>query len=120
MGDALTKSGALSYIFPLKLAGIRKKSYLCDIQSILKAMTVITSTQFRANQGRYIDMAHKGERVIVTSRKGDVELIPVKTDASVPSKSLMAFAEKVRQEAKAGKGTMMSTPEDVDKWFDSL
>lgn len=83
-------------------------------------MTVITSTQFRANQGRYIDMAHKGERVIVTSRKGDVELIPVKTDASVPSKSLMAFAEKVRQEAKAGKGTMMSTPEDVDKWFDSL
>lgn len=83
-------------------------------------MTVITSTQFRANQGRYIDMAHKGERVIVTSRKGDVELIPVKENDTVPSNSLLAFAEKVRKEAKEGKGTIMKTPEDVDKWFDAL
>ena len=83
-------------------------------------MTVITSTQFRANQGRYIDMAHKGERVIVTSRKGDVELIPVKTDASVPSKSLMAFAEMVRQEVKEGKCTVCHNEEELLNHLESL
>ena len=87
-------------------------------------MTVITSTQFRANQGRYIDMAHKGEKVIVTSRKGDVELTPVneksKLNKYIPSASFMAFAQEVRQEAKNGEGTIMTTPDDVDKWFDSL
>lgn len=87
-------------------------------------MTVITSTQFRANQGRYIDMAHKGERVIVTTRKGDVELTPVKEDAKsnkyVHSHSFLAFASKVRQEVKRGEGNTLTTPEDVDKWFDSL
>lgn len=83
-------------------------------------MTVITSTQFRANQGRYIDMAHKGERVIVTSRKGDVELIPVKENDTVPSNSLLAFAEKVRQEVKEGKCTVCHNEEELLKHLESL
>lgn len=83
-------------------------------------MTVITSTQFRANQGRYIDMAHKGERVIVTSRKGDVELIPVKENDTVPSNSLLAFAERVRQEVKEGKYTVCHNEEELLKHLESL
>lgn len=87
-------------------------------------MTVITSTQFRANQGRYIDMAHNGEKVIVTSRKGDVVLTPVneeeKFNKYVQSVSFMTFANKVRQEAKEGKCRVLTSSEDIDNWFDSL
>lgn len=87
-------------------------------------MTVITSTQFRANQGRYIDLVHKGEKVIVTSRKGDVELTPVNEEERfnkyVQSQSFLTFANKVRQEVKDGKCTILTSSEDVDKWFDSL
>lgn len=87
-------------------------------------MTVITSTQFRANQGRYIDMAHKGEKVIVTSRMGDVELTPVNEEENfnkyVKSSSFLAFANKVRQEANEGKCTILTSQEDIENWFDSL
>lgn len=87
-------------------------------------MTVITSTQFRANQGRYVDMAHKGERVIVTSRKGDVELTPVNEEEEfnkyVKSSSFLAFANKVRQEVKEGKCTVCHNEEELIRHLESL
>lgn len=40
---------------------------------------IITSKDFRANQSRYIGMAHSGEDVILKSRAGCVRLMPVDT-----------------------------------------
>ena len=40
---------------------------------------IVTGRDFRANQSRYIDMAHRGEDVILKSRAGNVRLIPVDT-----------------------------------------
>ena len=40
-------------------------------------MTVITCRQFRANQSKYIRMAHGGERLILSYRAGYAELTPV-------------------------------------------
>ena len=38
---------------------------------------IVTSRDFRANQSRYISIAHSGEDVILKSRAGYVKLIPV-------------------------------------------
>lgn len=38
---------------------------------------IVSAKDFRANQSRYIGMAHSGEDVILTSRAGSVRLIPV-------------------------------------------
>lgn len=40
---------------------------------------IVTGSDFRANQSRYIGMAHSGEDVILKSRAGSVRLIPVDT-----------------------------------------
>lgn len=40
---------------------------------------IVTGRDFRANQSRYIGMAHSGEDVILKSRAGCVRLIPVDT-----------------------------------------
>lgn len=38
---------------------------------------IITGRDFRANQSKYIGIAHSGEDVILKSRAGSVRLIPV-------------------------------------------
>ena len=40
---------------------------------------IVTGRDFRANQSKYIGMAHSGEDVILKSRAGSVRLIPVDT-----------------------------------------
>ncbi len=88
-------------------------------------MTIISGREFRANQGKYIDMAHRGERVILSSRKGYMELTPVsKEDKEVSehisSKSFLSIASQVKKEFKEGKGITLNSSEDIEKWFDSL
>ncbi len=40
---------------------------------------IVTGRDFRANQSKYISIAHSGEDVILKSRAGSVRLIPVDT-----------------------------------------
>lgn len=44
---------------------------------------IVTGRDFRANQSRYISIAHSGEDVILKSRAGSVRLIPVDTTEEV-------------------------------------
>ena len=88
-------------------------------------MTVITGRQFRANQSKYIRMAHRGERVILSSRAGYAELTPVseegrKFDEYVNSEKFKDYAAKVVREYEEGKGITLRCAEDVNNWFDSL
>lgn len=92
-------------------------------------MTIITGRQFRANQGRYIGMAHRGEDVYIKSRSGNVILTPVADDIEgdeeafqryVNSPEFLAIAEKARKEMKDGKCITLKTHEDIDKYFESL
>ena len=43
-------------------------------------MTIITGREFRSNQNKYIGMAHRGERVVISSKSGHAELTPVSKD----------------------------------------
>ena len=88
-------------------------------------MTVITGREFRANQSKYIGMAHKGERVILSSRSGYAELIPVSKqdtvlDSYLQSKTFRSVASKVRREYMEGKTVSCSTPEEIIAHLDAL
>ena len=46
-------------------------------ESTEKETMIVTGRDFRANQSKYISIAHSGEDVILKSRAGSVRLIPV-------------------------------------------
>lgn len=88
-------------------------------------MTVITGRQFRANQSKYISMAHKGERVILSSRAGYAELIPVseedrKFDEYVNSEKFRAIVEKAHKEYRERKTLKFDSAAAAQKWMDEL
>lgn len=88
-------------------------------------MTIITGSQFRANQGKYIGLAHSGERVILSSKYGYAELKPVDAeDKEVQnhnsSTSLRTAASKARREHEEGKTFRCETIEELHSFLDSL
>ncbi len=71
-------------------------------------MVVISGRDFRANQTKYIEIAYKGEDVIISSRAGNVKLTPISPDDIIINRSeitpeLMAKIEKARKEFREGK-----------------
>lgn len=58
-------------------------------------MTVVSSTDFRANMGKFFALADSGERVVVRSRKGSYSLKPVKTVAKKTAKRGRNVTEEV-------------------------
>ena len=50
--------------------------YLC--KKIIVMTRIVTSSEFKANQAHFFDMANKGERIILKSRlKGNFLLVPM-------------------------------------------
>lgn len=88
-------------------------------------MTIITGRQFRANQSKYIDMAHKGERVILSSKRGYAELKPIsENDKEIEdykqSVSFMALASKAEQDYIKGNTVKCKTLEELHSFLGSL
>ena len=88
-------------------------------------MTVITGRQFRANQSKYIRMAHSGEKVILTSRAGSAELTPIsdedrKFHEYVNSEKFRAIVEKAHKEYREGKTLKFESAAAAQKWMDEL
>ena len=89
------------------------------------AMTIITSTEYKANQGKYIKRAQEGERVIISSHGRYVELKPVpETDKDIVehknAKSFLAVSLRAKRRFEKGDYITLRSKEDIDKWFDSL
>lgn len=88
-------------------------------------MTVITGRQFRANQSKYIRLAHSGERVILSSRAGYAELTPIseedkKFDDYIHSEAFRQVADKALREFHEGKTLRFSSASAAQKWMDEL
>ena len=49
-------------------------------------MTVVSSTDFRANMGKFFALADSGEHVVVRSRKGSYRLTPEKSEKKTTKK----------------------------------
>ena len=58
-------------------------------------MTVVSSTDFRANMTKFFALADSGEHVVVRSRKGSYSLKPVKTEAKKTAKPRRNVPEEV-------------------------
>lgn len=85
-------------------------------------MLIVSTREFRANQGKYLDMAAKGENIILKSlRKGSFKLVPVGEDDSLMCKD--KFYSKIEhslKQAKEGKVFKQQEGESVEQYLDRL
>lgn len=84
-------------------------------------MTIISIRDFRSNQGKYLNLAAKGESVVLTSRLGSFKIVPVSEDDSIVSKKeFLGRVDEARKSIAAGKGTKVSGNEDLESLLESL
>lgn len=80
---------------------------------------IVKGRDFRANQSRYISIAHSGEDVILKSRAGYVKLIPVTLDSvNTDERDLAAELRNALsdvKEAMQGKKKLLSWEELLDE-----
>ena len=86
-------------------------------------MTIITGRQFRANQSKYIGMAQRGERVILSSRVGYAELTPLSKEDKdfheyVNSEEFQELAAEARQDYLNGRTTRCASLEELHDFFE--
>ena len=53
-------------------------------------MTIVSTRDFRANQTKFLDMALRGEHVVLKSRRGSVRLMPVEDEKEEPKRDVTA------------------------------
>ena len=53
-------------------------------------MTIVTTRDFRANQTKFLDMALRGEHVVLKSRRGSFRLMPVEDEKEEPKRDVTA------------------------------
>ena len=58
-------------------------------------MTVVSTTDFRANMTKFFALADRGEHVVVRSRQGSYSLKPVNTETKKAAKSRRNVTEEV-------------------------
>lgn len=88
-------------------------------------MTIITGTEYKASPSKYNKRAQEGERVLISSRSGYMELKPVAVDDKavkehIAAKSFIMVATRARKEQDQKKTMILKTHEDIDRYFDSM
>jgi antitoxin YefM len=84
-------------------------------------MLVISSREFREKQAEYMDLADKGEQIVVQRGKNKAySVTPITDDDIYFSKQMVEKIEKSIQEAKDGKTTQISGKEALLKFLNSL
>lgn len=85
-------------------------------------MIVISSREFRANTGRYLDMASRGLDVILKSRGlGSFRLTPVKeSDVVMSEKEFYEKLDRSLQQAKEGKVVRQQDGESVEDFVNRM
>ena len=81
-------------------------------------MTIVSASSFRANQSKYIGMAHNGEEVVLATRSGKVRLTPIREN--VITTELQAKIDKARKSFREGKCISLSSHEEIDSYFERL
>jgi len=82
-------------------------------------MTIVSASSFRANQSKYIGMAHSGEEVILKSRVGRVKLVPDYGDNTI-TPDLQKKIDAARKSFREGKCQTLRSEEEIRNWFRSL
>jgi len=84
-------------------------------------MIVISSREFREKQAEYMDMADRGEQIIVQRGKSkSYSLTPVTNNDVYFSKQMVEKIKQSIQEGKGGKTTQISGKEALLKFLKDL
>ena len=100
----------------------RKTLYLHCHSKENKAMLVISSREFRANTGKYLDLVSKGQDVILRSRHlGSFRLTPVAdSDGVMSEQEFYAKIDHSIKQAKEGKLFCQREGESAGDFVDRL
>lgn len=64
-------------------------------------MQIITAREFRSNQGKFLDAAKKGQDVLLTSRHGVFQIIPMSDDNTLTARICNSLRQvKLMEEGK--------------------
>ncbi|MBS9773949.1 MAG: type II toxin-antitoxin system Phd/YefM family antitoxin [Tenacibaculum sp.] len=85
-------------------------------------MEVISTREFRAQQGKYLEMVNKGISVILKSRdKGSFKIVPVEKDDTLMSEEeFFAKLDKSMQQIKEGKSKTFTSAQELQNYMDNL
>lgn len=85
-------------------------------------MIVVSGREFRANQGKYIDMVVDGRDLVLKLRgKGCFKIVPVSEDDTLMSKEdLYAKIDHSVKQAEEGKVTRQQAGESVEDFIGRL
>ena len=85
-------------------------------------MVIISSREFRANQGKYLGMAVNGKSVVLHSRShGSFKLVPISGDDAVMTEE--EFTQRINEglrQIQDGKSTSVKTRRELKAFLDSL
>ena len=71
-------------------------------------MTIISCRDFRSNQGKYLELAAKGESVILTSRSGNFRIVPVSAASDMDRADYIAGLNNAAESLESGSGRMVA------------
>lgn len=91
----MTKKGRRFDIYSILFCSLIVFSYLCTDNQYCVIMTVVSTTDFRANMTKFFALADSGEHVVVRSRQGSYSLKPVKTAEKKGAKPRRNVTEEV-------------------------
>lgn len=98
----------------------RQMKNLLSLQKKFKMNPIeLTTTQFRRNQKKYLDMAAEGMQIILLRGKELFCISNISKEAEFDDKTKKAI-ENSRQQFREGKCTVCSTDEELKAYFDSL
>lgn len=62
-------------------------------------MQVVSTREFRSNQGRYLTAARKGQSVLLKSRYGNFKIVPVTEEDTIEARIAEGLKEALLMEA---------------------
>jgi antitoxin (DNA-binding transcriptional repressor) of toxin-antitoxin stability system len=85
-------------------------------------MLIVSSREFRENQKSYLDKVDAGMEVFIQRGKNfSYKIVPVRDDDTLMSKeAFLAKIDHALQEAKEGKGMVITSKEELKAYFDNL
>ncbi len=83
-------------------------------------METLTVREFRNNMAASLDRVDAGERILLHRNHRLYTIVPVQNEDLDISPELMAKIEQARMEIREGKGTTVSTHEELSAFLDSL
>lgn len=85
-------------------------------------MIIISSRDFRSNQGKYLGMAASGNSVVLKTRSfGSFKIVPVSDDDTLMcQEEFIKRVDEGRRQIEEGKYTAVKSRKELDDFLDKL